>query len=252
MSKSVVITGGNRGIGRSLTQSFLDAGYHVIVGSRNSNDVESLNPEKVTFLSIDVRNEADHVKLAEAAIENTGSLDVYVNNAGFSEWRPIEQIDNDFFDNVMNTNLKGAFWGAKAAAAAMQKNDNAKGCIINISSIAAKRGSTNNAMYCASKFGMNGLTQSLSKELGPKGIRVNALCPVLIKTDGLMEALASEYAPANGDPETFLKNFNAANSALGVLPTGADVGNMCVFLSSNQAGAITGQCINVDCGVFPQ
>lgn len=249
MTKSVVVTGGNRGIGRAITSSFLDAGYHVIVGARKSQDVESLNPERVTFVEMDVRNEEDHLKLADAAIKATGALDVYVNNAGFSEWRPIEKIDDIFFDKVINTNLKGAFWGCKAAAARMQGSQNT---IINISSIAGKRGSTNNAMYCASKFGMNGLTQSLSKELGVNGIRVNALCPVLIKTDGLMDALASDYAPAAGDPEAFLVNFNRANSALGVLPTGNDVGKMCVFLSSDQAGAITGQCINVDCGVFPQ
>ncbi len=248
MTKSVVVTGGNRGIGRSITSCFLDAGYHVIVGARKSQNVENLNPERVTFVEMDVRNEEDHLKLAEAAIAATGALDVYVNNAGFSEWRPIEKIDNQFFDDIINTNLKGAFWGAKAAAAKMT----GKGVIINISSMAAKRGSANNAMYCASKFGMNGLTQSLCKELGPKGIRVNALCPVLIKTDGLMEALEASDSPAAGNPEAFLTNFKQANSALGNLPAGEDVGEMAVFLSSDKAGAITGQCINVDCGVFPQ
>lgn len=248
MTKSVVVTGGNRGIGRSITSCYLEAGYHVIVGARKSQNVENLNPERVTFVEMDVRNEEDHLKLADSAIDATGALDVYVNNAGFSEWRPIEKIDNQFFDDIINTNLKGAFWGAKAAAVKM----NGKGVIINISSMAAKRGSANNAMYCASKFGMNGLTQSLCKELGPKGIRVNALCPVLIKTDGLMEALEATGSPAGGDTEAFLTNFKKANSALGNLPTGEDVGEMAVFLSSDKAGAITGQCINVDCGVFPQ
>ena len=126
------------------------------------------------------------------------------------------------------------------------------GSIINISSIAGKRGSARNAMYCSTKFGMNGLSQSLAKELGPKGIRVNALCPVLIKTDGLMDALMSVHSPAKGDPLTFLDNFRKANSATGALPTGQDVGDMALYLASSQAHAITGQCINIDCGVFPQ
>jgi 3-oxoacyl-[acyl-carrier protein] reductase/meso-butanediol dehydrogenase/(S,S)-butanediol dehydrogenase/diacetyl reductase len=126
------------------------------------------------------------------------------------------------------------------------------GAIINISSMAAKRGSANNAMYCATKFGMNGLTQSLCKELGPKQIRINALCPVLIETEGLMEALSEPDAPGGDDAQAFLKNFRTANSALGRLPTGADVSNMTVFLASTAASGITGQCINVDCGVFPQ
>ena len=99
---------------------------------------------------------------------------------------------------------------------------------------------------------MNGLTQSLAKELGPRGIQVNALCPVLIKTAGLMEALAAPHSPADGDPNGFLNRFQNANSANGSLPRGEDVGSLAVYLSSPENSAITGQCINVDCGVFPQ
>ena len=124
--------------------------------------------------------------------------------------------------------------------------------IINISSIAGKRGSANNSAYVASKFGMNGLTQSLAKELGARGIRVNALCPVLIDTDGLLEAMREPHAPGNDDPVTFIANFASDNAALKRLPTGAEVGSICIMLASNAASAITGQCINVDCGVFPQ
>ena len=128
---------------------------------------------------MDVRDEAAHVTLAETAINTTGRLDAWVNNAGVSAWKPINEIDEAFFDELMGINLKGAFWGCKVAARFMKDEG---GSIINISSIAGKRGSANNAMYCATKFGMNGLTQSLAKELGPVGIRVNAICPVLVKT----------------------------------------------------------------------
>ena len=83
-------------------------------------------------------------------------------------------------------------------------------------------------------------------------IRVNALCPVLIDTDGLLEAMREPYAPGNGDPVTFIANFAADNTALKRLPTGAEVASMCIMLASNAASAVTGQCINVDCGVFPQ
>lgn len=248
MTRSVVITGGNRGIGRSITESFLKAGYTVVVGARSSQDVEMLDPERVIFHAMDVRDEAAHLALAEKAIEATGQLNAWVNNAGISAWKPIGEIDEVFFDELMGINLKGAFWGCKAAAKHMPQG----GAIVNISSIAGKRGSAKNAMYCATKFGMNGLTQSLAKELGPQGIRVNALCPVLIKTDGLMEALETEHSPANGDPEGFLANFLKGNSATGTLPRGEDVGNMAVYLAAADNQAITGQCINVDCGVFPQ
>lgn len=247
--KSVVVTGGNRGIGRSITECYVEAGYTVIVGARSENQVTKINPEKVFFQAVDVRHEEEHHKLAEKAVELTGGLDVWVNNAGISAWKPISQIDNIFFDELTDVNLKGAFWGCKTASKFMNERG---GCIINISSIAGKRGSANNSMYCATKFGMNGLTQSLAKELGPKAIRVNALCPVLIKTDGLMNALSSEFSPAQGKPEEFLSHFLEVNSATGELPVGKDVGSMSVYLSSDDSRAITGQCINVDCGVFPQ
>jgi 3-oxoacyl-[acyl-carrier protein] reductase/meso-butanediol dehydrogenase/(S,S)-butanediol dehydrogenase/diacetyl reductase len=149
---------------------------------------------------------------------------------------------------MIGTNLKGAFWGCKAAVSAMTD----KGSIINISSIAGKRGSANNSLYCASKFGMNGLTQALAKEVGPRGIRVNAVCPVLIPTEGLIDALKSPYGPAKGDPEAFISKFAMENAALKRLPSGAEVAAMCVFLASEAASAISGQCINVDCGVFTQ
>lgn len=246
--KTVVITGGNRGIGLRITEAFVNAGYFVVVGARQETGLASRFEDHVSFVPVDVRDEAVHRRLVDVAVKKTGTLDSYINNAGFSEWRPIENIDEKFFDDLIGTNLKGAFWGCKAASSAMQDG----GCIINISSIAGKRGSANNSAYCASKFGVNGLTQALAKEVGSRGIRVNAVCPVLIPTEGLMEALKSSYAPAKGDPDGFISRFAVDNAALKRLPTGSEVAAMCVFLASEAASAITGQCINVDCGVFPQ
>lgn len=246
--KSVVITGGNRGIGLDITDAFVKAGYFVVVGARQERGLQDRFGKYVAFQEIDVCNENDHKKLVGLAVEMTGGLDVYINNAGFSAWRPIQLIDEVFLEEILSTNLKGAFWGCKAAASALTNG----GSIINISSIAGKRGSANNAAYVATKFGMNGLTQSLAKELGPRGIRVNALCPVLIDTDGLLEAMSGPYAPGNDDPIAFLAKFAEENTALKRLPTGAEVASMCIMLASDAASAIAGQCINVDCGVFPQ
>lgn len=247
-NRTAIITGGNKGIGLNITEAFIKSDYRVVVGARTDTGLEKQFPGKVRFLKIDVRNEQDHVKLTKLAIDWTGNINVYVNNAGFSEWRPIEKIDELFFNQMIGTNLLGVFWGCKAAVANMSQG----GVIINISSIAGKRGSSNNTLYCASKFGVNGLTQALAKEVGKQSIRVNAVCPVLISTDGLIEALKSPYSPAKGNIEKFLSDFTTANSALGRLPTGPEVGEVCVFLASDAASAITGQCINVDCGVFPQ
>jgi 3-oxoacyl-[acyl-carrier protein] reductase/meso-butanediol dehydrogenase/(S,S)-butanediol dehydrogenase/diacetyl reductase len=245
---TVVITGGNRGIGLSLTEAFLDAGYTVVVAARQEAGLGLKFDGKVIFVPTDVRYEAAHLELVKKVIDLTGRLDVFINNAGYSEWRPIDKIDNTFLDNIIATNLKGAFWGCKAAASVMKIG----GSIINISSIAGKRGSSNNSAYVATKFAMNGLTQSLAKELGPRGIRVNGVCPVLIQTDGLLEALKSPYGPANENAEEFFRKFAADNAALKRLPTAAEVASMCLFLASNASSAITGQNINVDCGVFPQ
>ena len=245
--KTAIVTGGTKGIGLSIVNSFINKGYNVVVGARKDNDLEIKFGSKVKFVSIDVKIEKDHQKLIKTAFEWTGQIDVYINNAGFSEWRPIQNIDESLFEDLIGTNLKGTLWGCKAAAKSFKN----KGVIINISSLAGKRGSANNSLYCASKFGVNGLTQALAKELGSRSIRVNAVCPVLIKTEGLTEALDSPYSPAYKN-DSFFKEFINNQSALGRLPTGSEVGALCLFLASNTSSAITGQCINIDCGVLPQ
>jgi NAD(P)-dependent dehydrogenase (short-subunit alcohol dehydrogenase family) len=246
--RTAVVTGGNRGIGASIVAAFVEAGYRVVVGARtDAGDLERFG-DRVVFVRGDVRNEADHLEFVRRATQGGAKLEAYVNNAGYSAWRPIAEIDEPFLDDLLATNLKGAFWGCKAALGVLEEG----GTIVNISSIAGKRGTPNNTAYCASKFGMNGLTQALAKEVGPRGIRVNALCPVLIPTDGLLDAMRGPHAPGRNDPEAFIAKFATENAALKRLPTGAEVGAMCVFLASSASSAITGQCINVDCGVFPQ
>lgn len=248
-TRTVVITGGNRGIGEAITRAFYDHGYHVVIGARTDTNLAEKLGERALFQQIDVRLESDCHALVETAIKWTGKLDVYINCAGFSEWCPVNDVDEDFWNKMINTNLKGTFWGCKAASKRLKKG----GCIINISSLAGKRGSANNSIYCASKFGVNGITQALAKELGPSGIRVNAVCTVYIQTDGLIEALNKEISPAQGeDLDVFLQNFTNENAALKRLPTGDEVANMCLFLASEEASAVTAQCINVDCGVMPQ
>jgi 3-oxoacyl-[acyl-carrier protein] reductase/meso-butanediol dehydrogenase/(S,S)-butanediol dehydrogenase/diacetyl reductase len=248
MNESVVVTGGSKGIGRAIVLKLANQGFRVISGSRTPiADIPLHLTDLITHCEIDVRNPDDHVKLVELANSNTSKLKAFVNNAGFSEWRPIEDIESSFLQDILETNLMGYFWGSKAAAQGLKQG----GSIVNISSLAARRGTPNNSAYVASKFGVSGLTQSMAKELGSRGIRVNAVCPVLIETPGLLEALKERNSPGKGNPEEFLSTFALQQTALGRLPTAEEVANLVYFLLSDDASGITGQSINVDCGVLP-
>lgn len=248
MNESVVVTGGSKGIGRAIVLKLAAQGFHVISGSRTPiSNIPLPLTDLITHCEMDVKNPDDHVKLVELARSTTDRLRAFVNNAGFSEWQPIENIETSFLQDILETNLMGYFWGSKAAARGLSQG----GSIVNISSLAARRGTPNNSAYVASKFGVAGLTQSMAKELGPRGIRVNAVCPVLIETPGLLEALNESNSPGKSKPAEFLNSFALQQTALGRLPTAEEVANLVYFLLSDDASGITGQSINVDCGVLP-
>lgn len=249
MNRTVIVTGGSKGLGAVIAAAFYAAGDHVAILSRNDSGLATQLGERARFISTDISKIAEIKNAFNEIVKWKGNIDVLINNAGYSEWKPLEKIDENFWDTMITTNLKSVLFASQGAVPGMQKGSS----IINISSLAGKRGSANNSVYCASKFGVNGITQSLAKELGPRGIRVNAVCPVYLRTPGLEEALLENDSPAKGNDLTaYLDDFARSQTALGVLPTEQQVANTCVFLASKEAGAITGQCINVDCGVLPQ
>ena len=246
---TTVVTGGAKGIGADITKAFYAQGGHVVIAGREDTGLAGQLGKRARFIPTDVRQPSSLQTLVREALEWTGRLDVLVNNAGLSAWRPLADIDEAFWQDMVDTNLKSVLFACQAAAPHLPRG----GSVINISSLAGKRGSANNAVYCATKFGMNGITQALAKELGPRGIRVNAVCPVYVITEGLKEALKDKCSPAGGgDVEKFIADFASTQSALGVMPTAEQIAQTCLFLASTAASAITGQCINVDCGVLPQ
>jgi len=247
--RTILITGGSRGIGAAISEAFHAAGHRVVIAGRTDTGLAAALGRRARFVVTDVRHPKALRNLVKQALDWKGRLDVLVNNAGVSAWRPLSEIDEAFWQDMVDTNLKSVLFACQAAAPHLPRG----GSIINISSLAGKRGSANNSVYCATKFGVNGITQSLAKELGPLGIRVNAVCPVYVSTAGLVDALREPHSPTGGeDTAAYLAAFAATQSALGVLPTAAQVAEVCVFLASSAADAITGQCLNVDCGVLPQ
>jgi 3-oxoacyl-[acyl-carrier protein] reductase/meso-butanediol dehydrogenase/(S,S)-butanediol dehydrogenase/diacetyl reductase len=248
--RTIIVTGGSKGIGAAIVRKFCKLGDRVVFSARHPSGLEKRLRGKAKFVEADARDRAGHRRLVEAALDWTGRLDVYVNCAGVSIWKPLLDVEEAFLDLLVDTNLKGLFWGCQAAAAHFL--DQGGGAIVNVSSLAGKRGSANNSVYCASKFGVNGITQALAKELGPRGIRVNAVCPVYIDTPALRASLAEKVSPSGGAKiGPFLDDFARKNAALARIPRADEVADLCAYLASDEASAITGQCINVDCGVLP-
>lgn len=243
----LVITGGSKGLGLEISKKFLEMGWKVTSGSRTESPTSLDHQEDFLHEITDVRDRNSVVSLLDSAVSKFGKVTCFINNSGYSEWKSLNLISEEFLLNILQTNLMGYFWGSQAAANILSRGDS----IINVSSLAARRGTANNSAYVASKFGVAGLTQSLSKELGSAGIRVNAVCPVFVRTDGLINALADDLSPAKGKPDKFLSDFASEQTSLGFLPNGHDVANLCYFLAGPDARAITGQSISVDSGVFP-
>ncbi|MFN0118594.1 MAG: SDR family NAD(P)-dependent oxidoreductase [Elusimicrobiota bacterium] len=247
MNRTIVVTGGASGIGRAITDLFHDYGDHIWICSRSKP--KNIKSEKIHHVSMDVRNQRSVQQLGQLAAQKSKKIDVWINAAGVSEWKPLASVTEKFFDDIYETNVKGTFWGCQTSAAYMKNG----GAIVNISSLAGKRGSANNSVYCASKFSVNGITQALAKELGPKQIRVNAVCPVYVETQYILNSLKDKNAPSQGKSVvSYLKNFANTQTALGRLPTAAEIAEVVFFLASSSASAMTGQCINVDCGTLPQ
>ena len=116
IKRTVIVTGGTKGIGAAISRAFCSNGYYVVIGSRRNSGLVTELGERIMFQPTDVREPSDVHALVKAALDWTGQLDVFVNNAGISAWRPVEKVDEDFWDRVIDTNMKGTFFGCQAAA----------------------------------------------------------------------------------------------------------------------------------------
>lgn len=240
--KTALVTGASRGIGRQIALTLAGYGAVVIVNYNGSaqkaeavvKEIEE-NGGTAEAVQCDVSEYDKAQELISGIVKKYGRLDILVNNAGITRDNLIMKMSEEDFDAVVSTNLKGAFNCIKHVSRQMLKQKG--GRIINISSVSGVIGNAGQANYCASKAGVIGLTKSVARELGSRGITANAVAPGFIKTE-MTEGLPDSVKEAMGE-QIPLKRFGET----------ADVAEAVAFLASDAASYITGQVISVDGGM---
>lgn len=246
--KTAVVTGAASGNGRAISLLFAEEGADVIIadiqedpregGDPTHERIEAETPASATFIECDV-TDYEAMKTAVAAADEFGGIDVMVNNAGIFRAEEFLEEDDDIFDMIMNVNVRGTYYGSRAAANAMIENGG--GSIVNLSSVAGLEGSAEFISYCASKGAVRLMTYSLGSLLGSEGIRVNAIHPGLIET-----SMTTEDVPIFGTDEE--------EGFIGQVPTerggtAEDVAKAALFLASDLADYVNAESLVVDGGM---
>ena len=241
--KTAIITGGSRGIGKAIVEIFVKQGANVAFTYSSSSDAAkaienelSTNNVKVKSYKSDASNFEEAQLLAALVLEEFGSIDILINNAGITKDNLLMRMSEEDFDRVIQVNLKSVFNMTKAVQRTMLKQR--KGSIINMSSVIGVKGNAGQSNYAASKAGIIGFTKSMAIELGSRNIRSNAIAPGFIITE-MTEELGKE---------TIKQYFEAIPLKRGGTPE--EIANTCVFLGSDMSSYLTGQVLNVDGGML--
>jgi 3-oxoacyl-[acyl-carrier protein] reductase len=194
MKRVVIITGATRGIGLATAAEFVKNGDSVVILCRHREHVLKAkkelasfgHPEDILALTADVRKETDVNRIVRQCVKNLGRIDVLVNNAGIAAYKPIEETSKEEWDDIIDTNLTGTFLFMRQVLPVMKIQGS--GIVINISSALGRQGEANFSAYCASKFGVIGLTQAIADETGRSGIRIYAVLPWAVNTTLLRDS----------------------------------------------------------------
>lgn len=242
-SKVAIVTGGSRGIGKAICQSFAENGCDIAFTYNNSKEsAENLATElnklgvKAKAYKSDASSFDDSSKLVDDVISDFGKIDVLVNNAGIKKDNLLMRMDKEDFDSVVNTNLSSVFNLTKSSIRTFLKQRS--GSIINISSVVGVKGNGGQSNYSASKAGIIGFSKSVALELGSRNIRSNVIAPGFIETD-MTDSLSEDVINSWKESIPLKRGGNPS-----------DVGNACVFLASDLSSYITGQVLHVDGGML--
>lgn len=232
-NKIAIVTGSSSGIGKAIAEKFIEEGAKVVFSDINEIDVSQFG-DKALFKKCDVSKSNEVDELINFCLEKFGNLDIMVNNAGIGTAADITAITDEEWQKVININLSGVLYGARAASRVMKEG----GSIINMSSILGSVGFANTVAYCAAKGGVNQITKAGALDLSKKGIRINSIAPGFIKTNmtkGLQE-----------DETT--KKFLEGMTPLGYLGEPEDIASATVYLASDDSKYVTGNILYVDGG----
>ncbi len=236
-----LVTGASRGIGRAIAERLGRDGRHVVLAARSAGKLAEVKAAiegeggSATALELDLSDQAGVREAVEGVAGELGRLDIVVNNAGITKDNLLLRMSDEEFDDVVSVNLRAAFVICRAAARPMMKGK--FGRIVNIASTTAVVGNAGQANYAAAKSGLIGMTKTIARELGAKGVTANVVAPGFIETD--MTADLGEE----------IKGRVLSGMALRRLGTPADIAAAVSYVSSDEAGFLTGQVITVDGGL---
>ena len=242
--KTVLITGGSRGIGKAVAMKFAENGYQIIINYvSDKTDTEQLKKEllqvgaaDILLIKADVSNSEDVKNMVKESIEKFEKIDVLVNNAGITKDNLLMRMSEEEFNKVIQINLKGTYLVTKEVTRYMMKKK--KGSIVNLASVVGVAGNAGQCNYAASKAGIIGFTKSVAKELASRNIRANAVAPGFIETD--MTNVLKDEIKENINSQIPLKRMGTAR----------EVAELVYFLGEESSSYITAQTINVDGGMI--